>query len=161
MLALVFCLGDERYALECSQVVEVAPLVPLRKLAQAPPYVAGVFVYRGKPVPVLDLCQMTLGRPCRMLMSTRVILVKYPAPSVGAPPGGRPAGEQQVLGLLAERVTETTQCEPAAFAPAGVKADAAPYLGGLAPDGQGLMQSVQLEKLLPEDVRALLFQATD
>jgi chemotaxis-related protein WspB len=61
MLFLLFQLGSERYALDASRVVEVVPLLCLQRLPQAPPGVAGVFNYRGQPVPAVDLSQLTMG----------------------------------------------------------------------------------------------------
>ena len=63
MLFLVFQLGKDRYALEARRVVEVVPLLGLKKVPQAPKAVAGIFNYRGRPVPAIDLCQLALGQP--------------------------------------------------------------------------------------------------
>ena len=54
MLFLLFQLGKERYALEATRVVEVVPLLALKQLPQAPKGVAGIFNYRGRPVPAGD-----------------------------------------------------------------------------------------------------------
>ncbi len=37
----------------------------IKQIPQAPPGVAGVFNYRGAPVPVIDLSELALGRPAR------------------------------------------------------------------------------------------------
>jgi len=50
MLFLLFQLGQDRYALEASRVIEVLPLVSLKRIPQAPRGVAGLFNYRGRPV---------------------------------------------------------------------------------------------------------------
>ena len=55
MLILLFQLGKDRYALEASRVVEVVPLLALKHLPQSPPGIAGVFNYRGRPVPASDI----------------------------------------------------------------------------------------------------------
>src|SRR2546421_10050690 len=75
MLFLLFQLGTDRYALEASRVVEVVPLLELKRLPQAPEGVAGIFNYRGQPVPAVDLCALTLGQPARKRLSTRIIIV--------------------------------------------------------------------------------------
>jgi chemotaxis-related protein WspB len=54
MIHLLFSIGNDRYALESSQVVEVVPRVELWQVPKAPAYVAGVFRYRGQLVPVID-----------------------------------------------------------------------------------------------------------
>ena len=63
MLFLLFELGQDRYALDVRQVAEVLPLVEFKRIPQAPPFVAGLLNYRGDPVPVIDLSQLTLSRP--------------------------------------------------------------------------------------------------
>lgn len=57
MLLLTFNLGDDLYAIPVSDVIEVIPLVQIKPLRLAPPWVAGLFNYRGSSVPVLDLYQ--------------------------------------------------------------------------------------------------------
>ena len=58
MLLLLFHLGSELYAIESSQVIEIIPTVNLRPLHHVPDYVAGLFNYRGKFIPVIDLSQL-------------------------------------------------------------------------------------------------------
>ena len=122
MLFLQFQLGKDRYALDSSQVVEVLPLLGIKQIPQAPAGVAGAFNYRGKPVPVIDLSELALGRPARLHMSTRIIIVRYPDGN----------GTQHLLGLIAEKATETVRRDPADFADSGVVNDGAPYQIGRA-----------------------------
>src|SRR5438445_13799796 len=77
MLFLLFQLGKDRYALGASRVVEVAPLLALKRLPQAPKGVAGIFNYRGRPVPAGDLCEMAIRQPASERLSTRIIIVNY------------------------------------------------------------------------------------
>ena len=93
MLFLVFQPGAHRYAIDASQIAEVLPLVTIKTIARAPEEVAGIFVYRGAPVPVLDLSQLFEGRPAERRLSTRIIIVRCT--------GG--SGDTRVLGLIAER----------------------------------------------------------
>jgi chemotaxis-related protein WspB len=78
MLFLLFQLGRERYALEAGQVAAVLPLLSIKEIPQAPRAVAGLCNYRGTPVPVIDLSELTLGRPAQSRLSTRIVLVHYP-----------------------------------------------------------------------------------
>src|ERR1700744_6229027 len=55
MLFLVFSLGDDRYAIDATLVVEVLPLVNWKSVPGAPRGVAGIIDYRGKPAPLLGL----------------------------------------------------------------------------------------------------------
>lgn len=148
MLFVLFQLGQDRYALDATQVAEVLPLVSVTQIPQAPAAVAGVFNYRGAPVPAIDLSQLTFGRPVRRRLNTRIVLVHYPDDR----------GAMHLLGLIAERATETLRREPADFTASGVTNAAAPYLGPVAADSRGLIQWIEVNQLLPASVRDLLFQ---
>ena len=101
---------------------------------------AGVFNYRGAPVPVIDLSQLTLGRPARA-----------PPEHAHHPRATIPTttAATHLLGLIAERATETMRREPADFVASGVTSDGAPYLGPVATDARGLVQWIDVSKLLP------------
>ncbi|MCL6700355.1 chemotaxis protein CheW [Pseudomonas sp. T1.Ur] len=147
-LFLMFCIGNERYALQATDVVEVLPRLPLKPIARTPSWVAGVFAWRGVVVPVIDLCALTFGQSAEARTSTRLVLVQYR-------PGAQQAG--QVLGLILEQATDTLRCDPADFKPFGLDNRQAPYLGPVREDAQGMMQWVRVNDLLDESVRALLF----
>ena len=148
MLFLVFDLGQDRYALDALQVAEILPLVDITRIPQAPPAVAGVFNYHGAPVPVVDLSQMALGRPAARRLSTRIVLVHYPDAT----------GQRRLLGLIAERVTQTVRHEKADFVASGVSSEGASYLGPVATDERGVLQRVDVQTLLPAPVRDVLFK---
>ena len=150
MLFLLFQLGDDRYALDALQVAEVVPLVNLKQLPQSSAGIAGAFDYHGTPVPVIDLSALVLHRPARVCLSTRIILVHYPDSQ----------GDARLLGLMAERATETTRRAPEDFGDAGVTQRNAPYLGRVASDACGLIQWIEVDRLLPTSVRDTLFQPT-
>jgi chemotaxis-related protein WspB len=147
MLFLLFQLGKDRYALDASRVVEVVPLLALKRIPQAPPGVAGIFNYRGRPVPALDLSELALGRPAGERLSTRIIIVNYRD-------GG---GSGRLLGLVAEHATEMLRRDAREFVDPGLKIGSAPYLGPVLIDAQGAIQWVHEQRLLPESVRDLLF----
>lgn len=143
MLLVVFQAGAERFGLDVSRVREVLSVPTLRPLPAAPEYMAGLFDYHGTLVPVIDLSHLLVGRSVRMLLSTRVVVVEYD----GA----------HLLGLLAERATETVSCREQDCLPAGVAVDGAPYLGPILRNADGMIQRVTVEELLPESVRETLF----
>jgi chemotaxis-related protein WspB len=147
MLFLLFQLGEDRYALDTGTIAEILPLVAITPIPHAPVGVAGIFNYRGAPVPAIDLSRLTLGRPAPARLNTRLVVVHYP--------DGR--GETRLLGLIAERVTETVRRDHAEFVASGVTLDRAPYLGPVAADPRGLLQWIQVERLLPPSVRDVLF----
>lgn len=142
MLFLLLQLGSDRYAVAAREVIEILPLVAFKQVPHAPPEVAGLFTFRGSSVAAIDLCQLALGVPARARLSTRILLVQY-----------RP---DQLLGLIAEGVTESLAREPADFQPAGVFEPAAPYLGPVTRDVRGIIQRIEIGQLLTPAVHARL-----
>jgi len=146
MLFLKFQIGSEGYVLDTAQIAEILPLLEITHVPQAPAGVAGLINYRGKPVPVIDLSELTLGRPARPHISTRLILVRH--------------GEH-LLGLIAEHATEMTRREAGSFADSGLASDTAPYLGPVTEDGGRLVRRIEVKKLLPPDVSRVLFRRAE
>ena len=131
MLFLHFQVGDDAFALAADRIVEVLPLVELNKERHVPDSVAGSFDYRGRFIPVIDLCALELGRPARRRRSTRIIVARLPD------------DQNTMIGLIAESATETLRCDPADFAP-------------FALGPRGLVQRVKLDSLLPAALRAFV-----
>ena len=151
MLYLLFHLGEECYALEARQAVEVLPMVKIKEIPQSPPGVAGLINYHGNPMPVLDLSALATGKPAAKKLSTRIVVIAYERPDCG----------KQLLGLMAERATETIHLKDADFQPAGVQLAEAPYLGPVARHSRGLIQRVEILKLIPAGIQNLLFAAAN
>jgi chemotaxis-related protein WspB len=147
-LFLLFRIGEERYALEAVEIAEVLPRVPLKPIAHAPQWVAGVFAHRGEMIPVIDLAALTFGQSARARTSTRLVLVHYRVDA------GRPL---QLLGLVLEQATDTLRCAPSEFKAYGLDNPQAPYLGPVREDESGLLQWIRVQDLLSAEVRALLF----
>ncbi|GAB4243234.1 MAG: chemotaxis protein CheW [Candidatus Methylacidiphilales bacterium] len=149
MLALLFSLGSERYALEAKAVVEVLPAVPLRPLPQAPPFVSGVFAHRDHVVPVVDLRQLIRQEPCLRRLSSRIILVRCPLDS----------GANPLLGLMAEQVTDAVPLPENNLKAGNLAIRDAPYLGKIALQNGDLVQLIRLERVLSKTVRDNLFRS--
>ncbi|MFI8375071.1 chemotaxis protein CheW [Pseudomonas helleri] len=141
-LFLVFYIGDERFALPATDVVEVLPRLPLKPVAHTLIWVAGVFSHRGQMVPVIDISAMTFGQASVARTSTRLVLVNY---------------RGHVLGLMLEQASDTVRCDPAEFQPYGVDNHDAPYLGPVRKDHLGLLQWLSVDDLLSPAESALLF----
>lgn len=156
MLFLLFQIGNDRYALEAQHAVEVIPFLALKKIPQSPRGMAGIFNYRGQPVPAFDLCELTLGRPAEERLSTRIIIVK----GQGSVEQGREASAAQpathsaqvthrtpLLGLIAEHATEMMQRDQREFVDPGVNVDVAPYLGPVLMDAKGVIQLIHPSRI--------------
>jgi chemotaxis-related protein WspB len=143
MLYLLFELGKDRYALDVSQVVEVLPQVDCKHLPGAKPGVAGLFNYRGVPVPLFDLTWLNLGQPCPPRMSSRIIVTNC----------GDNSGGSRLIGLLAERVTETIRRSESDFKDVAVRCSGSSFSGPVLSDGEMIIQRVDIRNLLPYDLR--------
>jgi chemotaxis-related protein WspB len=149
MLVVQFSVDAKRYAIGVDDVRAVLPVPPLRELDLAPPWVAGLLPLMGGLVPVIDLCALHRGQPCRRAYSTRIILVRY------LDQGDR----ERSLGLIAEEVTDVADVESGSLQPSGIAQPEAPWLGGLGTDvSGGVIQVVSVAALLTEEVRARLFK---
>lgn len=147
-LFLVFRIGEQRFALDTHEVVEVLPRLPLKPIAHTPRWVAGVLAHRGALVPVIDVGDLGFGTPAPLRTSTRLVLVHY---------RGQAQAEPQLLGLILQQASDTLRCHPDEFRPYGVDNHQAPYLGPVREDAQGLMQRISVQDLLTDQARALLY----
>lgn len=146
MLHVCFQLGSDKYVMDARRILEVLPMVTLRVTPQAPRGVAGAFVYRGQVAPVLDFGEMARGLPCVPRFSTRILMLDYAAKS-----------EKRPLGILVERATGTIDLRPEEFVDGGFRSPLAPYLGRVIREEHRLIQSVDVDRLLPEPMVEMLF----
>lgn len=147
MKALVFHIGPDRYAIRLAAIARVLPLLELKQLPLAPPGVAGLLDYHGASVPVIDLCRLAGMPAAPPYYDTRIVLLDY----AGAD------GAAHLLGLLAQGVRGVRELAPEALGESGVRA--APFLGQVAGDADGMLQLVEVAQLLPDSLRAQLFPA--
>lgn len=158
MLFLLFDLDGDRYALDAAGIVEVLALAPTKSILGAPAWVAGMFERQGAAVPVIDVSQLALGRPAQQLRSTRLVLVHYNAGDGVAASARDDSGEPvNLLGLIVERATQTRRIAREQFAESGIATPHARWLGPVANDGVGLVQWVEVQQMLTDEVKALLF----
>ncbi len=119
MLFLQFEIGEDRYLIAATDVVEVVPPARLKKIPNTPSYVAGLLNYRGEAIPVVDLCYLMTGQVCKHKLSSRIAVVTY-----------RRSGKQKVsIGLLIEHMTETAVWDESDFSDSGVKMKENGYFG--------------------------------
>lgn len=157
MQILTFTVAGQPYAIPSRTVLEVLPLVPVRPIPLLPPYVPGVFTYRGHLVPLVDLARRfeapTAEPAGRRRLSTRVIVVEFVPP---AQPGdeqpAEPAARPVRLGLVADNVVsvQTASADTTIHAPGGQT----PFLGRLLRLGGSTVQMVVVDHLLPHSLLA-------
>jgi chemotaxis-related protein WspB len=133
MLALTFQVGADRVAVDVRHVREVVPRVRLMPSSGMPNWVAGVFVYRGRVVPVIDLHVLLGLGNCPEHLSSRIILVP------------RPDDPNALIGLLATQVADIREFPnpPPEAAPS-----TAPTLGPAIADGTGILRLLNPDRFL-------------
>ena len=87
-------------------------------------------------------------RPAERRLSTRLVIVHHPIGN----------GETRLLGLIAEKATETIRRDVLEFVDSGIVNDSAPYLGSVTQDSRGMVQRVDIPRLLTARHQALFGQ---
>ncbi|WP_088346798.1 MULTISPECIES: chemotaxis protein CheW [Rhodomicrobium] len=149
MLFLLFQLDGHRYALDGREVVEILPLVTANRTPHSPEGSAGLFNYRGRPVPLIDLSEMVLGRPAKTRLSTRIILVERKGEGA----------EPRLVGLLAEQATELVRGDEASLAGADAAQSDTPYLRSIFFGKKGFVQRVDANALVSHHLGKARFGA--
>jgi chemotaxis-related protein WspB len=148
-MALMFSIGEDRYAVDVARLQEIVPLVALKAIPTAPPYIAGLLNFRGEPVPVVDVTRFAFQRESRRVFGTRILVVKY---------RGKRDTTTRLLGLIVEKVERTEKLNPEDFKEPGVDAPDAEFLGPVVSSSTGLVQLVHPNDLLSAEVHNLLYQ---
>jgi len=144
---LLFQIGKEKYAIDARQLVEVLPFVNCKSMPRHSAGVAGCFNYHGSSVPLIDLKELTSGEASQAKMSTRILITHYLDKS----------NQQNIIGFLAESVTETLRCAENDFADSGIRDAGTGYLGPVTIRSGAIIQRIELSHLLPESLRDQLF----
>ena len=147
MLLIICHAGANRFAFESRHVIEVLPRVNLHRLPDSAPWLAGVMIFRGAAIPVIDFTQLTQSAPCPNRLSSRIAVVEI---SIKEAP--------QRFGVLAEqmglREFNADQEKP------GAEGGGQTALGKLCLDEQGVFQIIDPTRLVREDRLAILFPET-
>lgn len=146
MLLLVFTAGTDRYGVDASQILEIGPFVGLRQVRAAPPGFLGWCNFRGKVTPVIDLTWRLSGQACRPLLGTRLLLVEIPLDS----------GTPRPVLMAAEGITAAVRCDPESLQPSGIQLKSSPFLGSLVANGEGMIQLIDLTRILNADLQEAL-----
>ncbi len=142
MLILGLNIGKERYGIEAMRIIEIVPLIELKKIPLAHNAIKGLFNYRGKPAPVIDLCQLFENRNCNNNLSTRIIIIEYKSLS----------GVSRPIGLIAEMVTDVMMCETDEISSTGIQSKQNDFLGLIYKHNHDIIQLIDTHNVLPESI---------
>ncbi len=147
MMFLLFGVDGDHYGINVCDITEVLPSVALKHFPRGPEYVAGLLNYRGEAVPVVDLTLLMSTHASRNKISSRIVLVSYLNED----------GSRHLFGLLIEKISETVKVPDHAFTRSGVMADGAQFLGDIAIYDGIMIQVININKVLSDSVKAMLF----
>lgn len=133
MSILLFYVGDNRYAINCEDIVRIIPKVALKGVPYATNYMAGFLNLGGRPVPVVDFCQLIEQRETHFSLHSRIILVKDPE-----------GDSERILGILGEKVDEIVNLYPEQFSKTEFPLHYFPYLDKVYSDDKGIIQHVNI-----------------
>ena len=138
--------GD-RYLIPTNNIVEVIPYIYPRQVPHTPDYLLGMIDFRGEPLPLIDVGFLLSGEACKAVLSSRIIIVE-----TASPKGGRVK-----IGWLFPGVTETLRINEDEFEAAPIHLQEYDYLGDVFTDEKGILQRLDLQKVLPDDAYDVLF----
>lgn len=104
MRALTLRLDDELFAIAAESVREILDLVPVTVVPNATPFAAGLINVRGRVVPLADLKVAFGMREAERDQDTRIVVIETEIDA-----------ELTVVGILADKVYNVTDIEPAAI----------------------------------------------
>ena len=136
---LSFFVAHEEYALSILEVKEIVELTTLTKIPKAPAAIRGVVNLRGRVVPVLDLAARFGLAETEITKRTCVVMVEAVW-----------EGEQTVVGILADAVSQVVELREGAVQPApsfGTRARV-DYLKGMANVGDKFVLILDLGHVL-------------
>jgi chemotaxis-related protein WspB len=145
MLLITFNIGDDRYAIDTQNMIEVVPQVDLKILPMEESYIAGVFSYHGKSVPVIDIGVLCRDHVSNPTLTTRIILIRL--------------DENHIIGILADNLTQTLRISPDKFSSCGIQRLEAEFLGDVAQHEEGMIQLVNIGQLLGRELKARLYDS--
>jgi chemotaxis-related protein WspB len=134
----VFQVGADKVAVDVRRVREVVPRVRLTAIHGVEQWIAGVFVYRGRVVPVVDLHALAGVGACPLHLSSRIILFPYP-----------PDVPESLVGLLATQVAEIREIKPSIAQPIPGPVGR-PSLGPALADGEGILRLLDPDWMLAQ-----------
>lgn len=140
MLMLIFEVEDQQYALNTHCVVEVLPSLKLHNLHSTPDAIAGLFNYKGKIVPVINVNQLFEVPSGDRTLSQRIILVKDHSKKT----------EDKLFGLLVNKIIDTTFSAEIQESDEVTDLFQSPYLGKMFLKQNNILQYLHIEHLLSD-----------
>lgn len=143
MLVLRFSLAGIAHAINCHDIVEVIPGVDAQPLFGAPAWMKGMFVFRGQPIPLIDLGQLIAQAASEDAYSSRILVVRC---------------DGHLVGLVADRATDVEKIPENQITPTPMRISGAAWSGRLInrPSSEKLTFLIDPASVLPPEIRRML-----
>jgi len=129
-----FFVNEDSYVISAKEIVEIIPYVSLKLAPMFPDYISGLMNYHGSSIPIIDICQLLIGRFCEKKLSTRIIIVKKNT-SIGDP---------VMFGFMVEKATEMVVIDASKFKPQAMKNLESPTNGPVAVHQEYLVERISI-----------------
>ena len=126
-------------------------MVNLDQVPMVEQSIKGILNYRGKPTPVIDLCQFLKKQACNNSLGSRIIIIDCLQKD----------NSRRILGLAAERVTEVIKCTEDHIFPSGLNSESTPFLGELYKHNNEIIQMIDVRNILPTSIAQQVFNDDD
>lgn len=147
MLLITFNIGEDRYAIDTRNMIEIVPQIDMKKIPMEENYIAGIFNYHGKAVPVIDISMLCRNSSSNSTLTTRIILIRL--------------DDSHIIGLLADNLTQTIRITPDKFSSCGIQELEAEFLGDVAQHEDGMIQLVNVEQILNTTLKSRLYNSVE
>ena len=147
MLILTINIGKERYGINSNRVTEVIPMINLDQVPMVDKIIKGIFNYRGRPTPVVDLCQYFEDRESVKNLGSRIVIIN----------SKQSDGSERPIGLIAERITEVLKCDEEELLSSGISSAGTPFLGKIYKHNDEMIQLLDTKKILPVSIIQQIF----
>jgi chemotaxis-related protein WspB len=147
VLALLFEISGEKFAIPAARVVSVIRRPVLRHVPGVPAWIGGVFRWRELWAPVVDLPQRMTDTPCPEGAANRVAVFEHVR-----------GDERRPVGLLAPGMTRVADLSGTQLSE-GIHTPGQAFLGAIVQADEYGVQLVDVDRILPPELESLLFRA--
>jgi len=142
MLVLEFNIGDEKYGLKAIEIIEIIPLVELKKIPLSEPLILGLLNYRGSPTLIIDLSQIFEKKYSNKSLSTRIIIINHKTKN----------NQSHLIGIVAEKITDIINLDESKLTHSQVQKNSHSPLNLIYKKNNHFIQLVKTENIIPETI---------
>lgn len=141
MLAILFYVGDQTFAIDCQYILEVIPLINIQNISQIGGLSAGVINFVGSPVTVFDFSRLIEDRPSLELLTTRILIISVDGRAQNS------TISSSCFGIIVEKAIQLIEIQSENFSSAAFNPTGNNLLSGFVTLNGKTIQLVDIKKL--------------